>query len=92
MVTIQNNNPLAGIKCAVALGNFDGVHKGHATLIRKTVALSHEYGLSSCVYTFSEHPSNFKNGFYGIITDNSEVTGNTVAECLFERHFLIAVI
>ena len=72
MVTIQNNNPLAGIKCAVALGNFDGVHKGHATLIRKTVALSREYGLSSCVYTFSEHPSNFKNGFYGIITDNSE--------------------
>ena len=42
---------------AVALGNFDGVHKAHAKLIKKTVASAKNNNLKSIVYTFEEHPS-----------------------------------
>lgn len=40
--------------CAVALGSFDGLHRGHMTLIRNTVeyAKSHK-GVKSCVFTFT---------------------------------------
>ena len=43
---------------AVALGNFDGVHKGHQELIRRTVNTARELNLKSAVFTFSNHPRN----------------------------------
>lgn len=72
MQTIDRINYSYDKKSVVALGNFDGVHKGHAALIGKAVSLAAENGLLSCVYTFSDHPSNFKNGISGLITDNRE--------------------
>ena len=74
-ITMQINDRKTYIptkKSVVALGNFDGIHLGHVALINKAVAFANESGLLSCVYTFSDHPSNFKNGINGIITDNSE--------------------
>ena len=47
---------------AVALGNFDGVHKGHQELIRKTVEYSAAHGLKSAVFTFENHPRNVLAG------------------------------
>lgn len=41
----------------VALGNFDGVHKGHQQIITRTVRSAKAVGLSSAVFTFSNHPS-----------------------------------
>ena len=43
---------------AVALGNFDGVHKGHQMLIRECVAAAKEKGLQPSVFTFTNHPVN----------------------------------
>ena len=43
---------------AVALGNFDGVHKGHQMLIRECVAAAKEKGLEPSVFTFPNHPVN----------------------------------
>ena len=43
---------------AVALGNFDGVHKGHQMLIRECVAAAKEKGLQPSVFTFANHPVN----------------------------------
>lgn len=40
----------------LALGFFDGVHKGHAQLIEKTLAIAKKEDLISGVMTFSEHP------------------------------------
>ena len=37
---------------AVALGNFDGIHKGHQVLIREAVRLAEKNGLKSAVFTF----------------------------------------
>lgn len=45
-----------GGETAVALGMFDGVHEGHAMLMRKANELAALYDLSSVVYTFSSHP------------------------------------
>lgn len=41
---------------AVALGNFDGVHRGHSAVIRLAAELSSQ-GLMPCVLSFSPHPA-----------------------------------
>ena len=43
---------------AVAIGNFDGVHKGHQELIKRTVRTAEKKGLTSVVFTFINHPAN----------------------------------
>ncbi|TCK97943.1 riboflavin kinase/FMN adenylyltransferase [Natranaerovirga hydrolytica] len=40
---------------AVALGNFDGVHKGHQLLINEIIA-SKKVGLKATIFTFTPHP------------------------------------
>lgn len=45
-----------GPETVVALGTFDGVHVGHARLIRKANHLAALYDLQSVVQTFSNHP------------------------------------
>ncbi len=41
---------------AVATGFFDGVHRGHAAVIRQLVQVAHENNLPSCVATYHPHP------------------------------------
>lgn len=41
----------------VAVGNFDGVHRGHASLIQRLVSLSKQIGSRALVITFDPHPS-----------------------------------
>ncbi|MBR0126833.1 MAG: bifunctional riboflavin kinase/FAD synthetase [Firmicutes bacterium] len=41
----------------VALGNFDGIHKGHQEIISRTVKEAASAGLKSGVFTFSNHTS-----------------------------------
>ncbi len=45
----------------ICLGNFDGVHKGHQELIRKTVKLAKENNYASQVISFYPHPRSFFN-------------------------------
>jgi riboflavin kinase/FMN adenylyltransferase len=42
--------------CAIAIGNFDGVHVGHRKILEKTRALATEHGLQAVVLTFDPHP------------------------------------
>ncbi|QIB26145.1 bifunctional riboflavin kinase/FAD synthetase [Caloranaerobacter azorensis] len=39
----------------VALGNFDGLHVGHQTLIKRTVDIAQKENLVSTVFTFDNH-------------------------------------
>lgn len=44
---------------AAAIGNFDGVHRGHESLIRAAIEGAKSQGLASAVITFSPHPRRF---------------------------------
>ncbi len=48
--------------CTIALGNFDGVHKGHQQLISKAVERAEVLGIKSAVFSFSNHPKNLIPG------------------------------
>lgn len=43
--------------CALTIGNFDGVHRGHQHLIQRMIASAREAALSIGALTFSPHPS-----------------------------------
>jgi riboflavin kinase/FMN adenylyltransferase len=46
-------------RCALTIGNFDGVHRGHRALIDRVTAKAAELDLTSCVLTFEPHPREF---------------------------------
>jgi len=49
-----------GLEGAVAaIGNFDGVHRGHRAVIRRAEALAERLGRPCAVVTFEPHPSDF---------------------------------
>lgn len=57
----------------ITIGNFDGVHKGHQTLMKKAVEYSKKNNLKSVVFTFSNHPVNFfKPGYVKNIISSKE--------------------
>ena len=44
---------------AVTIGNFDGVHRGHQTILRRVVQSAGQRGLLPTVMTFQPHPRAF---------------------------------
>ncbi|HYN13916.1 MAG TPA: bifunctional riboflavin kinase/FAD synthetase [Burkholderiales bacterium] len=46
-------------RCALTIGNFDGVHRGHRALIDRVIAKAREAELIACVLTFEPHPREF---------------------------------
>lgn len=48
--------PAAGREGALAIGNFDGVHRGHAALVEELRARSRQVGGPAVVLTFDPHP------------------------------------
>jgi len=49
-------------RCALTIGNFDGVHRGHRALIERVTTKARELSVSSCVLTFEPHPREFFAG------------------------------
>ena len=45
-------------KRVIALGFFDGVHNGHAALMRRTAQVARELGAIPAAFTFDPHPQN----------------------------------
>lgn len=43
----------------VAIGNFDGVHRGHAAVLGRAAALARSLGRPCAALTFEPHPSDF---------------------------------
>ncbi|MBE7188566.1 bifunctional riboflavin kinase/FAD synthetase [Jatrophihabitans endophyticus] len=43
--------------CVVTIGVFDGIHRGHQSIIAETVALARAQGVPSVLITFVPHPS-----------------------------------
>ena len=46
-------------RCALTIGNFDGVHRGHRALAERVVAKARELDVASCVLTFEPHPREY---------------------------------
>ncbi|HEU4441718.1 MAG TPA: bifunctional riboflavin kinase/FAD synthetase [Burkholderiales bacterium] len=61
VVTHGSLQPARG-RCALTIGNFDGVHRGHRALVDRVVARARETDLTSCVLTFEPHPREFFAG------------------------------
>jgi len=52
--------------CALTIGNFDGVHRGHQAMLALLCSEAHHRGLPSCVMTFEPHPRDYFAGLAGI--------------------------
>jgi riboflavin kinase / FMN adenylyltransferase len=52
-------NDRARAPCALTIGNFDGVHRGHQTLLGRVTAAAAELRLEAAVMTFEPHPREF---------------------------------
>ena len=59
MVVTHGSLQRARGRCALTIGNFDGVHRGHRALIDRVTAKAREAKLTSCVLTFEPHPREF---------------------------------
>lgn len=51
--------------CAVTVGNFDGVHRGHAAIAGRLVASARRLGLPAAALTFDPHPAVILRGGNG---------------------------
>ncbi len=45
--------------CALTIGNFDGVHRGHQAMLALLVSEARHRGVKSCVLTFEPHPRDY---------------------------------
>ena len=45
--------------CALTIGNFDGVHRGHQAMLALLANEARHRGVASCVLTFEPHPRDF---------------------------------
>lgn len=45
--------------CALTIGNFDGVHRGHQAMLALLRSEAQHRGLPSCLLTFEPHPRDF---------------------------------
>jgi len=53
------NHPELAAACAVTIGNFDGVHRGHQAMLALLNSEARHRGLARCVLTFEPHPRDF---------------------------------
>jgi riboflavin kinase/FMN adenylyltransferase len=59
MVVTHGSLQRARGRCALTIGNFDGVHRGHRALVERVTARARELQVISCVLTFEPHPREF---------------------------------
>ena len=50
------HHPGIARNCALTIGNFDGVHRGHQAMLALLNNEARHRGLRSCVMTFEPHP------------------------------------
>jgi len=53
------HHPEIAKACALTIGNFDGVHRGHQAMLALLRSEAQHRGLPSCVMTFEPHPRDY---------------------------------
>lgn len=75
-----------------ALGQFDGLHRGHASVIASAVALARKEGIPAAVITFHPHPKDVmgKGDYDGYLTpakDKQEILAGMGVDILYIIEF-----
>ena len=53
------HHPQVASACALTIGNFDGVHRGHQAMLALLNNEAQHRGVASCVLTFEPHPRDY---------------------------------
>ena len=53
------HHPELAAACALTIGNFDGVHRGHQAMLALLINEARHRGVPPCVLTFEPHPRDF---------------------------------
>lgn len=53
------HHPELASNCALTVGNFDGVHRGHQAMLATLRSEARHRGVPSCVLTFEPHPRDY---------------------------------
>lgn len=53
------HHPDVAQACALTIGNFDGVHRGHQAMLALLKGEAQQRGVSSCAMTFEPHPRDY---------------------------------
>ncbi len=61
--------------CALTIGNFDGVHRGHQAMLALLKSEAEHRGLPSCVMTFEPHPRDY----FATVTGKPELAPARIA-------------
>lgn len=61
--------------CALTIGNFDGVHRGHQAMLALLRSEAAQRGVPSCAMTFEPHPRDYFAG----VTKNAELAPARIA-------------
>src|SRR2546428_123346 len=61
--------PGSASTCALSIGNFDGVHRGHQAILTKLNREAQRRGIPSSVLTFEPHPRDYFSLRAGVQTD-----------------------
>ena len=56
---LPRSRSLADGGCALTIGNFDGVHRGHQAMLALLTNEARHRGLRTCVLTFEPHPRDY---------------------------------
>lgn len=85
-------NILVKDELSIALGTFDGVHRGHQEIIETAVSEAKRRGIKSAVFTFNKHPFEVlkPDARINLLTDNftkSEIIKNLGVDYLFFIEF-----
>lgn len=86
METLNTMEYVKSAPCVIALGCFDGVHKGHVEVIRTAVKKANELGVSACVWSFSEPPKRFYDPSVPLLTstkDKEDIIASLGVDALF---------
>ena len=61
--------------CALTIGNFDGVHRGHQAMLALLKSEARHRGVPSCVMTFEPHPRDY----FAALADKPELAPPRIA-------------
>lgn len=87
MLRIDQNKERPGEDTAVAIGTFDGMHRGHQQILWRLKQAASRQGLATAVYTFSGIPGAVLGKKTGALFTKSEKQAAFAAQGIDPVHF-----